>query len=107
MGMILVILFIARCVMDAIPNTLILTPLLAPVAAGLGYHPVHFGVIMVVSLGFATPPFGLNLFVASSITGVPYLRIAVRAVPYVVALLVGLLIITAVPFLSLTFIPVR
>ena len=107
MGMILVILFIARCVMDAIPNTLILTPLLAPAAAGLRYHPVHFGVIMVVSLGFATPPFGLNLFVASSITGVPYLRIAVRAVPYVVALLVGLLIITAVPFLSLTFIPVR
>jgi hypothetical protein len=46
-------------------------------------------------------------FVASSITGVPYLRIAVRAVPYVVALVIGLLIITAVPFLSLTFIPVR
>jgi C4-dicarboxylate transporter DctM subunit len=109
MGMILGILFIAGCVMDAIPNTLILTPLLAPVAAGLGYHPVHFGVIMVVSLaiGFATPPFGLNLFVASSITGVPYLRIAARAVPYVLALVVGLLFITAVPFLSLIFIPVR
>jgi len=109
MGIILLILFIAGCVMDAIPNTLLLTPLLAPVAAGLGYHPVHFGVIMVVSLaiGFATPPFGLNLFVASSITGVPYLRIAVRAVPYVVALLVGLLIITAIPILSLAFIPAR
>jgi C4-dicarboxylate transporter DctM subunit len=64
---------------------------------------------MVVSLaiGFATPPFGLNLFVASSVTGVPYLRIALRAVPYVAALVVGLLVITAVPFLSLVFIPVR
>jgi C4-dicarboxylate transporter DctM subunit len=109
MGIILLILFIAGCVMDAIPNTLILTPLLAPVAAGLGYHPVHFGVIMVVSLaiGFATPPFGLNLFVASSITGVPYLRIAMRAVPYVISLLLGLLVITLFPYLSLLFVPVR
>lgn len=109
MGMILLLLLIAGAVMDAIPNTLLLTPLLAPVAAGLGYDPVHFGVIMLVALaiGFVTPPFGLNLFVASSVTGVPYLRVAARAVPYVIALLLGLLIIAVFPYLSLVFVPAR
>lgn len=109
MGLVLIVLLVAGAVMDAIPNTLLLTPLLAPVAAGLGYDPVHFGVIMVVGLaiGFVTPPFGLNLFVASSVTGVPYLRVAARAVPYVIALVLGLLIIVVFPYLSLMFVPPR
>ena len=104
MGLVIVILLLAGCVMEATPNILLLTPLLAPVAISLGYHPVHFGVIMVVTLaiGFVTPPLGLNLFVASSVTGVPFTRVAVKALPYVMALFIGLLIIWQIPFLSLS-----
>lgn len=105
MGLVLVILLIAGCVMEATPNILLLTPLLVPVANSLGYHPVHFGVIMVVTLaiGFVTPPLGLNLFVASSVTGVPFTRIAVKAVPYIMALVTGLMIIWQFPLLTLMF----
>lgn len=104
MGLVLLILLIAGCVMEATPNILLLTPLLVPVANSLGYHPVHFGVMMVVTLaiGFVTPPLGLNLFVASSVTGVPFTRIAVKALPYITALLLGLLIIWQIPLLSLS-----
>lgn len=103
MGLVLVIILIAGCVMEATPNILLLTPLLVPVANSLGYHPVHFGVMVVVTLaiGFVTPPLGLNLFVASSVTGVPFTRIAVKAIPYLMALLIGLLIIWQIPYLSL------
>lgn len=105
MGLVLVILLIAGCVMEATPNILLLTPLLVPVANSLGYHPVHFGVMMVVTLaiGFVTPPLGLNLFVASSVTGVPFTRIAVKAVPYIMALVTGLMIIWQFPLLTLVF----
>ena len=104
MALVLVILLIAGCIMEATPNILLLTPLLVPVANSLGYHPVHFGVMMVVTLaiGFVTPPLGLNLFVASSVTRVPFTRIAVKAIPYIFALVIGLLIIWQIPFLSLT-----
>jgi len=107
MIMINIILLIAGCLMETTPNILILTPLLAPVAASLGYNPVHFGVIMVVNLalGFITPPVGLNLYVASTVTGVPIMAIARRAFPYIIALLIGLVIIIAVPSLSLFFLP--
>ncbi len=105
MGLVLVIILIAGCVMEATPNILLLTPLLVPVANTLGYHPVHFGVMVVVTLaiGFVTPPLGLNLFVASSVTGVPFTRIAVKAIPYLMALVIGLIIIWQVPYLSLVF----
>ena len=105
MAIIIVILLIAGCVMEAGPNVLILTSLLAPVATGMGYHPVHFGIIMIVTLaiGYVTPPFGLNLFVASSITNVDIMRVAWAAVPYVIALILGLIVIISFPILSTIF----
>ena len=55
-------------------STIILTPILAPIAASVGIDPVHFAVIVLVgaSIGFITPPYGLNLYLASGVTGVPY-----------------------------------
>jgi len=102
MAIIIVILLIAGCVMEAGPNVLILTSLLAPVATGMGYDPVHFGIIMIVTLaiGYVTPPFGLNLFVASSITNVDIMRVALAAIPYVIALILGLTVIIMFPTLS-------
>jgi len=99
---ILAILLIAGAIMEATPNILLLVPLLAPVATKIGIDPVHFGVIMVVALaiGFVTPPVGLNLYVASSITGVPFTRIAWKASPFILALVISLLLITFIPALS-------
>lgn len=107
MGIIIAILIIAGFIMEAGPNVLILTPLLAPVAINMGYHPVHFGIIMIVTLaiGYVTPPIGLNLFVASSITGIDIFRIALRAVPYIIALLIGLFVIILFPGLTTILLP--
>lgn len=104
---ILTVLLIAGAIMETSPNVVILTPLLAPVATSIGYDPVHFGVIMVVALaiGFITPPIGLNLFVASSITEVPVMQIAYKVLPFLFLLLIGLLIITFVPWLSTGLLP--
>ena len=103
---ILVILLIAGCVMETAPNILLLAPILAPLAAKLGMHPIHFGVVVVCALaiGFITPPVGLNLYVAAAISGTPFMRVARAVWPYVAVLIVALLIITFVPALSLAFI---
>lgn len=104
---ILFILLLAGAVMETAPNVVILTPLLLPIANQIGFDPIHFGVVVVVALaiGFITPPIGLNLFVASSITGLPVMAIAAKTMPYLIALIIGLLIITFVPQLTLFFVP--
>jgi C4-dicarboxylate transporter DctM subunit len=104
--LVLLILLIAGCIMEAAPNVLLLAPILAPVGISLGFHPVHFGVVLVCALaiGFITPPIGLNLFVASAVSGVPVARIIKSTIPYFVVLLVSLLIITFWPALSLSLI---
>lgn len=77
----------------------ILAPILYPVAVGVGMNPVAFGVIMVVNLaiGCITPPVGVDLFVAQGITKVPIEKIAARALPYLGALLLVLVLISAFP----------
>ena len=66
-------------------------------------NPIHFGILMVVNLaiGFVTPPIGVNLFVASSLTDVPVMEIAKHAMPMIVYFLIALLIVTFVPAVSL------
>jgi C4-dicarboxylate transporter DctM subunit len=103
---ILALLLVAGCVMETAPNILLLAPILAPLAERLGLNPIHFGVIVVCNLaiGFITPPVGLNLYVASAMSGVPFTRIASRIWPYVLALILALLVVTFVPWLSLAFV---
>lgn len=98
-----VLLLFVGMVMDTTPAILILTPILVPIAKTIGVDPVHFGIIMVVNLaiGFVTPPMGINLFVASSITDIPIMKIAKAAMPFIFAFLLALLIITFVPDVSL------
>ena len=85
------------------PAILILTPILLPIVESIGMDPIHFGVMMVVNLaiGFVTPPIGVNLFVASSLTDVPLMEIAKHALPMILYFLVALLVITFVPAVSL------
>ena len=72
------IVFVSGMILESLPVTIILAPILAPIAASVGVDPVHFAVIFLVgaSIGFITPPYGLNLYVASGITGVSVLPTA-------------------------------
>ena len=96
-------LLIVGMVMDTTPAILILSPILLPIVEAIGMDPVQFGVIMVVNLaiGFVTPPIGVNLFVASSLTDVPVMAIAKKAMPMIVLFLIALLLITFIPALSI------
>ncbi len=98
-----IFLLIVGMVMDTTPAILILTPILLPIVQAVGVDPIHFGVIMVVNLaiGFVTPPIGVNLFVASSLTDIPLMDIARKAMPMIVYFLIALIVITFVPALSL------
>ena len=94
---------VAGCIMETTPNIVILAPLTLPLAEEIGMSPIHFCIFMVTALGvgFITPPLGLNLFVLSGLTGEPVLAIAKRAVPFVLAMLLIVLLLAFVPQLSL------
>ena len=98
-----VFLLIVGMVMDTTPAILILTPILLPIVTAIGMNPIHFGVVMIVNLaiGFVTPPIGVNLFVASSLTDVPVMHIAKKAMPMIGYFLLALLLLTFIPAISL------
>jgi C4-dicarboxylate transporter, DctM subunit len=98
-----VFLLAVGCFLDTASSILVLTPLLLPVAIAVGVDPIHFGIIAVVnlSIGTFTPPFGVNIFVAQSIFNVPLSSIYAGVVPFIAVSVVGLMIITYVPELSL------
>ena len=102
---IVVIFLILGMVMDTGPAIVILSPILLPAVQALGVDPVHFGVIMVccLSIGLATPPFGLDLFVAGTLADLPPMNVAKKAMPFILAFGVALFMITYIPWLSLAF----
>ncbi|NVK32389.1 MAG: TRAP transporter large permease [Gammaproteobacteria bacterium] len=101
------ILIAAGCVMETTPNIVILAPILKPLADNIGMNEIQFCVMMITSLGvgFITPPLGLNLFVVSGLTGESILKIAARAVPFVLFMLMVVLLIAFVPAISTTLLP--
>ena len=101
------IVLAAGCILESLPVTVIFAPILAPIAVATGVDPVHFSVIFLVgaAIGFITPPFGLNLFVASGVTGIPYSKLVRFAVMYMLGLIVSWLLIAFIPWLSLGLIP--
>ncbi|MGY2064981.1 TRAP transporter large permease [Blastococcus sp. SYSU DS0619] len=103
LALVTVILLIAGCFMETSSAILIIAPILLPIAMELGVNPVHLGIIMVMNLeiGMITPPLGLNLFVASGLSGMSVLRVAKVALPSAAVLLAALLIVTYVPQISL------
>ena len=103
------IVFISGMVLESLPVTIILAPILAPVAAGIGVDPIHFSVIFLVgaSIGFITPPYGLNLYVASGVTGVAYFKLLRYTVPYLIALISVWVVVALVPDISLMMLPIR
>jgi tripartite ATP-independent transporter DctM subunit len=85
---------------------IILAPLLVPVVVGLGVDPVHFGLVIIVNImiGGVTPPFGSMMFTTCSITDVAIPDFIRESIPFIIALLIALLIVTYFPALTL-FLP--
>ena len=96
------LVLMAGTVLESLPNTIILAPILAPIAYTAGVDPIHFAVIFLIgdAIGFITPPYGLNLYVASSITGIPYLNIVKKVLPYLLSLSIVWALVAFIPSLS-------
>ena len=101
--MVNVILLLLGCVLEANAILLVIVPIFLPTAISLGVDPVHFGVIVVVNtmIGLATPPYGLLLFVVSSITKAPTGATIRHLLPFLAVMVLGLGLITFVPDLIL------
>jgi len=99
-----IILFIVGMFLDAGPAIIILGPILGPIFTELGVHPVHFAIIMSVNLtvGLATPPMGLVLFVASTVSGEKVETIVKAILPFLAVEVLVIFLITFVPAISMT-----
>lgn len=97
------LLLLVGIFMDVAPALLVFTPILFPVATQLGVDPVHFGMIMTMGLaiGVTTPPIGTVLFIGSSVSGVSIEKIVKPLVIFYIPLVVGLLLVTFIPEISL------
>ncbi|WP_080874072.1 TRAP transporter large permease [Oceanobacillus timonensis] len=103
--MIIIMLLIIGCFIDTAAAVIIFTPILYPVALEIGMDPIHFGVVMIVTLaiGFITPPLGVNLFVGSGLSGLSMPVLAKAVIPFFFVILFGLLLIAAIPQLTTLF----
>lgn len=101
-----IIFFLLGMVMDTGPAIIILAPILLPACVKLGVDPVHLGVVLVccLSIGLATPPFGLDLFVAGNIAEKQPMDVAKKAFPFIVSFTIALFMIVYIPWLS-TYLP--
>ncbi len=101
-----IILLIVGLFLDTVPAIMVMAPMLMPTVQTLGINPLHFGVIMAVNLalGLCTPPYGCNLFVGAAVAKIKMESMFKYIVPLFTVGLVGLLLITYVPWLSLVFI---
>jgi len=101
-----VFLLIVGCFIDNISSCLILAPIFLPVVMKFGISPIHFGIILTLNLaiGFVTPPYGANLFVASAVGSVPFGKVAKNAIPLVLVMLVVLLLVTYIEPVSMTLV---
>jgi C4-dicarboxylate transporter DctM subunit len=98
-----IILLIVGCFLDPTSAIIVLTPLFMPLVKTIGIDPIHFGMVMTVNIaiGMITPPFGLNLFVAQSVLGIPLETIYRGVLPFAAVQISALVIITYWPSLSL------
>jgi len=98
-----VLLLVVGTFMDMTPAVLVFTPILLPAVVSFGVDPVHFGIIMIANLciGLCTPPVGTCLFVGCSVGRTTIARVVPPAIPFFIAMLLAMLLITYVPAISL------
>lgn len=94
------------CFMSVIESILIFTPIVVPAALAAGIDPIHFGIVMVITLsvGVITPPFGTVLFLMVGITRLRYAQVVVSVLPFLIPILLTILILAATPSLA-TWLP--
>jgi C4-dicarboxylate transporter DctM subunit len=98
-----ILLLVVGCFMETLAAIIILSPILLPVVTAVGVDPIHFGIVMIVnlSIGFVTPPLGLNLFVASRISEISLEEASIGVVPFLLAMIGMLIILTYVPQITI------
>ena len=100
---VVIIMLITGCFVDASPAVMVLAPILAPIAEQYGVSLVHLGAIMVTatSIGMVTPPLGMNMYMAAQIGNRPIHKVIPATIPFIFVTVIGLLVVTFVPQLSL------
>jgi C4-dicarboxylate transporter DctM subunit len=108
-GLMLLLILLVGAMTESVAVVLILGPILAPVAAGFGIDPVHWGVVFVVgtAIGFITPPYGLNLFVVSAVCKVPFGQVMRSIWIMLIPLMLAWLLITVSPWMTSALQPVK
>ncbi len=98
-----ILLFLVGMFLDAGPAILILGPILGPAMVSVGIHPLHFAVCMCVNVtvGLATPPMGLVLFVAAGLSGESLEKIALEMIPFLIVEFLVIFLISYLPVLTL------
>jgi len=101
--LLLVFLLILGAILDIFSAIVLVVPLMLPIAAGYGIHPVHLGIVFLAAmqLGYLTPPVGLNLFIASYRFEKPIMQVYAATLPFLLILLLSVVLITFWPALSL------
>jgi tripartite ATP-independent transporter DctM subunit len=96
-------LLVMGMIMDPIPGILILTPILAPHVVSLGVSPIHFGIIMILTLmiGLITPPVGMVLYILQKVSKIPFERIVKAILPFFIPILFTLFILALFPDITL------
>jgi tripartite ATP-independent transporter DctM subunit len=100
------VLLVVGCLMDIFSAILVVLPLVAPLGVAYGIQPVHLGIIFITNLelGFLTPPVGMNLFLSAYRFQRPFVEICRDVFPFLLIQLVVLLLVTYVPWFSLSLI---
>ena len=104
--MIIAFLIILGTFMDTMATIIILTPILLPVMVKLGVHPIHFGIVFVVTneIAFLTPPVGANLFAMTGVTKLPIEQIAREEIPFIIGLIFAVIVLAWYPKIAM-FLP--
>ncbi len=101
-----VLLIVFGAVLEGAPALIIFAPILVPIATQLGFSPLHFGIVMILAMGFGlfSPPIGLGLYTTCAICGVEMKHVIRPMVKYLVVSLFGIIVIAMVPTIT-TWLP--
>jgi TRAP-type C4-dicarboxylate transport system permease large subunit len=102
LAMTIVVFLVLGCILEGLPAILLLAPIMFPIAKKLGIHDIHYSMVLVtaMNIGLMMPPIGVGFYVACRIGDAPPDEVMGAIWPYLVALLVGLVVIAAVPWIS-------
>jgi tripartite ATP-independent transporter DctM subunit len=103
LALMIVFVLLIGCVVEGVPAKLMLVPMLLPVVDGFGVDRVHFGIVLQLALliGIATPPMGIGLYIMVEVGKVPFEKVTMAVLPFLIPLAVVLILITYVPALTL------